>query len=262
MNKQKIETANYGWYHKNLNILLLAIGIIGLCLSISSFFLPWFLNIICFISGLIINIFFLWPALGLLVINLISETNKTHPTTCLPEIISLDSPKILDIGCGTGRVAINMAKNMQNGGHIYGIDIFSEAISNNSLQTVQRNAQIEGVEQKTTFKFGAATEIPFEDDFFDVVNISYVMHEIPDKDKVLTEISRVMKQNGTFYLTEFDRSSLFTILVNGIYSSIFKKNDYWIKLLKRNGFKAINYEKLGVVALFIAKKEGSRISSA
>jgi len=248
------EKANYGWYHKKMTVYYLLIGSIGVLSLILGFFTFNPLNFILMISGVLIIILFLWPGLGITFVNLIRDASKSHPCTNLKAIITLENPKILDIGCGTGKVAINMAKNLQNGGHVYGIDIFGDAISNNALSTVESNADIEGVNNITTFKYGSATNIPFNDNFFNVVNMAYVFHEISDKTKALDEISRVLKPGGIFYLCEFYRRNIMTFLINGIYFIMFKKKEYWMGLLRKKGFKKIIYINQGTARIIAASK--------
>ena len=252
MDENRAVKAKYGWYHKKMNIIYLIIGGIGLSVFFIGFFSFFPLNIILLIAAFLVLLLFLWPALGLTAINLMKNISKTHPVVKMKEIISLEKPKILDIGCGTGKVAITMAKNLQKGGEVYGIDIFSDAISNNDLKTVESNASAEGVKDITTFKFGSATEIPYENNYFDIVNVSYVLHEVRDKEKALKEISRVLKPEGKLYLCEFNRNSSINILVNGIYFMIFSKKKYWMDLLIKTGFKNIEYLKKGAIGLFVA----------
>ena len=249
----KDEKVDYGWYHKEMTLYMLFIGLTGLISFILGFIISGILSIILLIYGIITIVFCLWPALGLITVNIMVDNNKSHSTINFPEIISLNNPKILDIGCGTGRVAIGMAKNLKNGGHIYGIDIFNKEISCNSLETVQNNAQIEKVKNKTTFQYGSATDIPFESNFFDVVNISYVLHEVDDKNKVLNEIFRVLKPEGTFYLTDFHKKSLLSVLCNGVFIVHFKGKQYWLELLENNGFTHVQYMVNGAIGTFIAK---------
>jgi ubiquinone/menaquinone biosynthesis C-methylase UbiE len=91
--------------------------------------------------------------------------------------------------------------------------------------------ELENVKGTTIFQFGSVTNIPFDDDFFDFINMSYVFHEVIDKHKALNEIKRVLKQGGMFYLTEFHRNSILAIIINGIYILIFKGHKYWLDLL-------------------------------
>ena len=161
----------------------------------------------------------------------------------------------MDIGCGTGRCAIKFAKNLKKDGHIYGIDIFKSVISGNSIQRVQANARMENVKSNTTFKFGSIYEIPFPNDFFDVVNVAYVLHEIDDKKKALSEIHRVLKSDGWLFITEFHKRNLSTFLLNGIYTLFYKNHEYWIKLLEENYFIDIIYENKGPIALISCLKK-------
>ena len=174
------KTIDYGLYHKKTINTCLFVGFFSLSILILNFLMIDFLRVFFIFLGLIGIIFFLWPSLGLIFINIIAGNDKTYPTANLQEIFDLDSPKILDIGCGTGRCAIKFAKNLKKDGHIYGIDIFKSVISGNSIQRVQANARMENVKSNTTFKFGSIYEIPFPNDFFDVVNVAYVLHEIDD----------------------------------------------------------------------------------
>lgn len=158
-------------------------------------------------------------------------------------LTELDSPKILDLGCGTGRTAIKIAKKLKNGGHLYGCDIYNTmAISGNALSTVQQNARIEKVSDKTTFQYGSVLEIPFKDAEFDIVNLSSVLHEIHDpegKEKALTEIYRVLKPRGHFYMSEWNRAAWQCIAMFGLCCFVFKHKKYWTGLLKSHGFKEI-----------------------
>ena len=250
--KETENNVEYGWYLKNVMFYLLLIGTCGIGMLILSVFYGGLLGLILFPFGIAIALLLLWPGIGLLAMNLITDKNFSHPTISFPEILSLESPKILDIGCGTGRVAIGMAKILKNGGHIYGIDIFDRSLSNNALETVKTNAKLEKVDNKTTFQHGSATDIPFEDNFFDVVNISYVLHEIRDKQQVLSEIIRILKPGGTIYLTELQRSSISTLLLMGLLCMSCKSKKFWYELFEDNGFKQIKQVDKGPIVIFSA----------
>lgn len=249
------EIIDYGFYHKRTTFVSLFIGIFSLLTFILNFLMVDFLKIVFIILGLFGIIFFLWPSLGLIIINFMTWNDKSHPTAKLQEIIDLDSPKILDIGCGTGRCAIKLAKNLNKGGHVYGIDIFNNAISGNSIQRVQANARIDNVESRTTFKYGSILEIPFPNNFFDVVNIAYVLHEIDEKKQALSEIYRVLKSDGWLFITEFHKRNISTILLNGIYTLFYKNYKYWMKLLEESYFIDLLYVNTGPIALISCLKK-------
>ncbi|MFX0070674.1 MAG: class I SAM-dependent methyltransferase [Candidatus Hermodarchaeota archaeon] len=249
--------AKYGWYHINVMFFLGFLGIIGLGAIILSFLFEGVLSIILMLSGIIVILIFLWPAIGLLALNLYSG-NLFVLESKIPVIEEFKAPKILDVGCGTGRISINLAKNLKNGATITGIDIYDEkAITGNSLETIQKNAKIEGVSDKTHFQYGSATNIPFEDNTFDIVNISFVMHEFSrnnSQDIAMREIYRVLKPNGYFLLGELTRSSWQMLLISGVFVLNYKKQQYWTQLLEKHGFKEISYDDNGGFGIFQAKK--------
>jgi ubiquinone/menaquinone biosynthesis C-methylase UbiE len=171
---------------------------------------------------------------------------------------SIESPKILDVGCGTGRTAIKIAKNLKNGGNLYGIDIYSKtAIGGNALETVIRNAKLEGVEDRTSFQYGSAIEIPFERSMFDIVNFSSVLHELhmdEGPEKALKEAYRVLKPGGYLYVGEWHRGSWQLIVYSGIFCLVFKKSKHWLTLLKKSGFRIQEQKKMGGFHMFSALK--------
>ena len=253
----KEEKPKYGWYVKNLIIGFNAIGLLGLNMFIFGFYLDELLQLILLISGIVIIFVFLWPGIGMITmhISLLGRDSIVAKMNALKEI---ENPEILDVGCGTGRTAIKIAKELKNGGHLYGIDIYSKlAIPSNSLDTVQNNARIERVEGKTTFQYGTATEIPFEDNKFDIVNVSSVLHEVHSlngQNKAVQELYRVLKPDGYLYIGEWNRTSRELIAFCGLFCFVFKHKNYWKKLLEQNRFKEISYENNAGFGLFTARK--------
>jgi ubiquinone/menaquinone biosynthesis C-methylase UbiE len=250
---QKKECVSYGWYHVSMMILYGIIGFFGIILIIMGLMIQQISGMILLFVGLLLLIFFLWPAFGILLVNLYSYSGKTHPIINKDEIDKIKNVKILDIGCGSGRVSIKLAKELEMEDHVYGIDIFNNAIKGNSIEKVQKNAEVEGVKEKTTFQYGSATKIPFSDDTFDFITMSYVFHEINDKNEALKEIRRVLKPSGQFWLTEMHRNSIITILINGIYDLMFKSHKFYINLLEKKGFKLLEYRRRFAIGTFILK---------
>ncbi len=199
------EKPKYGWYVKNLILTFNIVGSFGLAAFITGFILLGILGVILNIIGITLIILFLWPGLGLAAMNIILRKDDSEDWG-MDTLSKIQSPSVLDIGCGTGRTAIKIAKSLPKGGHLNGIDIYNvNAISGNSLETVNRNAELEGVSDKTTFQYGSATEIPFEDNKFHIVNLSSVLHEVhdyEDKKRAMKEIHRVLKPKGFLLIGE------------------------------------------------------------
>lgn len=90
-------------------------------------------------------------------------------------IADLHQPKILEVGCGTG-------KTLSEVGGV-GVDISEEAIS---------FCRLHGVEVTK----GSATAIPHPDESFDVVLALDVLEHVEDDEKALAEMRRVLKPGG------------------------------------------------------------------
>ncbi len=251
------ERPKYGWYVKNLILAFNIIGLFGLIVFILGLNLLGMLGVILIIISIALMGLFLWPGIGLAAMNIIISKDDSEVQG--RDILSIiQSPRVLDIGCGTGRTAINIAKSLPKGGQLNGIDIYNvNAISGNSLTTVNRNAELEGVSDKTTFQYGSATEIPFEDNKFDIVNLSSVLHEVhdyEDKKKAMKEIHRVLKPKGYLLIGEWNRYSWQIILYTGILCIVFQRRKYWDELIRKHGFNILKYENFAGYGLFTAQK--------
>lgn len=251
------EKPKYGWYVKNLILAFSIIGIFGLIVFIIGLNLLGMLGITLSIIGIVLMALFLWPGIGLAAMNIIIDKEDSE-VQGMDILSKIQSPSVLDIGCGTGRTAIKIAKSLPKGGHLNGIDIYNvNAISGNSLATVNRNAELEGVNDKTTFQYGSATEIPFEDNKFHIVNLSSVLHEVhnyEDKERAMKEIHRVLKPKGFIFIGEWNRYSWQLILYSGILCIVFQRRKYWNDLIRKQGFTILKYVNFGGYGLFIVQK--------
>lgn len=107
--------------------------------------------------------------------------------------------KVLDIGCGSGALMVDLAKKYPNS-TIIGIDNWGKGWEY-SQQVCEKNAQLEGVDQRCSFQMGSACKLPFLDGTFDVVVSDLVFHEVSgqvDKRELLREGLRVVKKEGVF----------------------------------------------------------------
>jgi len=253
----KEEKPQYGWYVKNLIVGFSIAGLLGLSLTILGFFLEDWIQLFLIISGIALMLLFLWPGFGMAIMNIILINKDLSREEIEPSDI-IKFSKILDVGCGTGRHAIQRARSLKNGGHLYGIDIYNKnAIGGNALDTVQRNAHLEGVDDITTFQYGSAIEIPFNDEMFDVVNFSSVLHELhieKGPEKALNEAYRVLKPGGCLRIGEWNRGSWQLIVYSGIFCLVFKKYKYWLTLLNKHGFKIQEQRNIGGFYMFSAIK--------
>jgi len=107
---------------------------------------------------------------------------------------------VLDIGCGTGTLAIAAARHVGTTGAVTGIDASPAMIGRAS-----RKAQKAGV--RATFEVAVAENLPFQDRRFDVVFSTLMLHHLPRKTRqaCAREIRRVLKNDGCVVAVDFGR---------------------------------------------------------
>ena len=127
-----------------------------------------------------------------------------------------DNEKILDLGCGNGRLyELFQDKSLD----YYGID-FSEGL----IEIAQK--------RYPGFKFQVADalNLPFPADFFDKVFSIAVLHHIPSRElriKFLQEIKRVLNSEGLVILSvwNFNRFNKFKLIFDFLYYKFLKGKD-------------------------------------
>lgn len=108
--------------------------------------------------------------------------------------------KMLDLCCGTGDLALTVAKFSNGSTEITGLDFSEEMLKVAAQKATKRNAP------SVNFVYGDAGCMPFEDGTFDSVGISFGFRNLtyanPAAKKHLSEILRVLKKGGRFVIAE------------------------------------------------------------
>jgi ubiquinone/menaquinone biosynthesis C-methylase UbiE len=107
---------------------------------------------------------------------------------------------VLDVGCGTGTLAMEVARRVGRAGRVAGVDPGTEQIARARSKAARRNVPIE-------FQIGVIEQLPFPDQTFDVVFSTLMMHHLPAslKRQGLAEIARVLKPGGRLVIADFKR---------------------------------------------------------
>jgi arsenite methyltransferase len=118
-----------------------------------------------------------------------------------------EGARVLDVGCGTGRLARWIAERLGPKGSVVGIDPLEHRIS------VARS-HVGAVR----FEVGRAEDLgAFGDCSFDAVCLSSVLHWVSDKARALAEIRRVLRPGGRLAVTtppqELSRSGTFALVL-------------------------------------------------
>ncbi|MBW4622875.1 MAG: methyltransferase domain-containing protein [Cyanosarcina radialis HA8281-LM2] len=102
-------------------------------------------------------------------------------------------PRVLDIGCGTGRLLDRLATEFPDLQGT-GLDLSPEM-----LRIARRSHHHH---PRLIFRSGNAENLPFADGQFDAIFSSFSFLHYPDPERVCQEVSRVLQVQGRFYLVD------------------------------------------------------------
>ena len=99
--------------------------------------------------------------------------------------------QVLDVGCGTGRLAVVFSERVGVTGSVKGIDPATEMIKRSTSRARKRGVP-------ATFQVAFAQELPFADGTFDAVSCTLVLHHVAEDDQptAVQEMYRVLKPSG------------------------------------------------------------------
>jgi demethylmenaquinone methyltransferase/2-methoxy-6-polyprenyl-1,4-benzoquinol methylase len=102
----------------------------------------------------------------------------------------------LDICCGTGDLALELAGRVSPGGHVVGCD-FSEPM----LDLAREKASGRGA-SGVRFEWADALQLPYDGERFDAVTVGFGVRNLADLDRGLCEMARVLKPGGRVAILE------------------------------------------------------------
>jgi ubiquinone/menaquinone biosynthesis C-methylase UbiE len=107
---------------------------------------------------------------------------------------------VLDIGCGTGTLAIAAAAHVGPAGSVVGIDPSPQMVARATRKAAKAGA-------RATFHRAVAEQLPFPDTHFDLVLSTLMFHHLPRKTRrqCAFEIRRVLKPGGCVFVADFDK---------------------------------------------------------
>tara|TARA_R110000772_G_scaffold42667_1_gene98920 strand:+ start:204 stop:935 length:732 start_codon:yes stop_codon:yes gene_type:complete len=195
------------------------------------------------------------------VIAMVAEKNPKH---------------ILDIATGTGDLAIQFAENT-TADKIVGLDI-----SEGMLSVARKKVLGKKISKKIEFVQADSEALPFEDNTFDAITVSFGIRNFDNLEKGLGEILRVLKKGGQFVILETSVPTKFPFkqgyyfysknilpLVGKLFSkdkvaykylsesaSVFPYGEKLNNILRKTGFKEVKNDPqtFGVATIYNATK--------
>lgn len=114
------------------------------------------------------------------------EEERAACKAALRKVLKGNKLKVLDVGTGTGYLALLLA---EMGHDATGLDL-----AEGMMEKARKSAREAG--HSIRFELGDAENLPFEDESFEVVICRYCLWTLPDPKKALAEWTRVTKQGG------------------------------------------------------------------
>ena len=109
---------------------------------------------------------------------------------------------ILDVGCGTGTLAIAAKRRVGSTGEVHGVDASPEMIA-------RARSKARGAGVEVAFQNAAAQALPFPSATFDVALSTLMLHHLSQSGRrqLAMELQRIVKPGGRVLVVDFARST-------------------------------------------------------
>lgn len=108
--------------------------------------------------------------------------------------------KILDLAAGTGDITEKLSRAVGSTGHVVSSDINEAMLAQGRKRLLNK-----GLIGNISFVQANAEALPFDDDHFDAITMSFGLRNVTDQNKALREMYRVLKPGGRALVLEFSK---------------------------------------------------------
>jgi ubiquinone/menaquinone biosynthesis C-methylase UbiE len=181
---------------------------------------------------------------------------KEYGDAGLEMLDAREGERVLEIGFGTGHAIVALALSVGASGRVYGIDI-SQGMSD----VAQARVDSAGLSDRVELKVGDAVALPFEEDFFDAIFISFALElfDTPEIPLVLGQCRIVLRRDGRLCvvaLTKKERGSLMLSLYEWAHRALPTYVDcrpiFVREALDDSGFRVAGVKEMSMFGLPIA----------
>lgn len=123
---------------------------------------------------------------------------------------------LLDVGCGSGRASIPFAKN--------GVKVIGLDISQQMVLRAKRKSEKLGIKDHVDYVVGDSENLPFKQNSFDAVLAFGVLHHVPAPQKMLQQMSKVLKNDGFYFGHENNKT-----ILRPLFDFMMKISRLWIE---------------------------------
>ena len=159
---------------------------------------------------------------------------------------------VLDVCCGSGASAIPAAESVGQTGSVIGVDL-----AENLLALARSKAKDRGL-TNIEFRSGDLTQLPFDDESFDVVVCVFGIFFVPDMEVGLRELKRVLRSGGKLAITTWGprffepASTAFWESVRDVRPDLYKGFNPWDRISNADAVHAlltsVGFESVEAVA--------------
>lgn len=129
--------------------------------------------------------------------------DKSWRKFCVDQANPQAGNRCLDVCCGTAKLTIELAKRVGTDGQVIGLDFCPEM-----LEVGRKNILATPYHDRIKLVQGNALNLPFADNSFHCATIGFALRNVPDIEKTLREMTRVVKSGGRVVSLELAKPSL------------------------------------------------------